>query len=72
MEEKEMEKKFEELEKQINEKICNVLEVGIQNNNIDILGKLIDMHKDLANEKYWKKKEEMYNDEEIRKLSWWI
>ena len=52
MEEKEMEGKFKELENQINEKICNVLDVGIQNNNIDILGKLIDIHKDLANEKY--------------------
>lgn len=65
MEQKEI---YEKLNKQIEEKICNVIDAGIQTNNIDVLGKLIDIHKDLANEKYWKKKEEKYNDEKIRKL----
>lgn len=68
MEEKEMK---EQLKKEIEAKICNVLDAGIQNNNIDVLGKLVDIHKDLANEKYWEDKEEMY-DEKIRKLSWWL
>lgn len=66
MEEKEIQEK---LKKQVEEKISNVIEAGIQNNNIDVLGKLVDIHKDLANEKYWKKKEEKYDDEKrIRKL----
>lgn len=68
MEEKEMKEK---LKKEIEAKICNVLDAGIQNNNIDVLGKLVDIHKDLANEKYWEDKEEIY-DEKIRKLSWWL
>lgn len=63
---------YERLKKQVEEKIGNVVEAGIQNNNIDVLGKLVDIHKDLENEKYWKKKEEKYDDEKIRKLSWWI
>lgn len=63
---------YERLKKQVEEKICNVVDAGIQNNNIDVLGKLVDIHKDLENEKYWKKKEEKYDDEKIRKLSWWI
>jgi len=36
-------------------------------NNLDILYKLVDIHKDLANEDYWKIKKEVYKNE-IRKL----
>ena len=36
------EKKLEELEKQ-----------GLSQNNVDYLGKVIDIHKDIMNEEYW-------------------
>lgn len=39
----------------------------INPNNLDILYKLVDIHKDLANEDYWKTKKEVYKNE-IRKL----
>lgn len=44
---------------QINEHINNIIDEGIQGDNINILGKLVDIHKDLANEEYWKKKGEV-------------
>lgn len=37
-----------------------IKEQGIDANNVDLLGKLVDIHKDLKNEDYWKKKEEYY------------
>lgn len=37
-----------------------ILDIGIQDDNIDNLGKLIDIHKDIENETYWKEKEEVY------------
>ena len=48
------EKISEETEKKIEE----VLEQGLQPNNIDMLYTLVDIHKDIANEEYWEKKEE--------------
>lgn len=36
------------------------LDEGIQQDNIDDIGKLVDIHKDIENEEYWKKKEEVY------------
>ena len=45
---------------QVEEKISNIVNGGINSDNIEILGDLIDIHKDIANEKYWKKKEEVY------------
>lgn len=38
-------------------------EEGINADNVDFLYKVIDIHKDIANEEYWKEKEEymMYN-----------
>lgn len=55
MEEKDLSKKVtEETEKLI----CDILESGIHMENIDFLDKLIDIHKDIANEDYWKTKKE--------------
>ena len=50
----------EEVEKLIKQ----VTESGLQVANVELLYKLIDIHKDIENEKYWKKKEEnmMYRD----------
>lgn len=36
---------------------------GVKRENVDYLYKLVDIHKDLKNENYWKVKEEKYNDE---------
>lgn len=44
-------------------KIEKLLETGIQASNVDYFGKLIDIHKDIENEEYWKiKKEVLEND----------
>lgn len=38
--------------------IKQITENGLQTANVEILYKLIDIHKDIENEKYWKEKEE--------------
>lgn len=45
--------------------ITDILDSGINNENIDMLSKVIDIHKDMANEEYWLAKEEniMYRDD---------
>ena len=45
--------------------IEDILQDGINNDNIDMLGKVIDIHKDMANEEYWCAKEDymMYRDD---------
>lgn len=48
----------EELKCKIEKGICNLTENGLEINDIDILSKLIDMHKDLKNEEYWNVKKE--------------
>jgi hypothetical protein len=44
--------------------IKQITENGLQIANVELLYKLIDIHKDIENEKYWKEKEEnmMYRD----------
>lgn len=44
--------------------IKQITEEGLQTANVELLYKLIDIHKDIENEKYWKEKEEnmMYRD----------
>lgn len=39
--------------KQVEEKINNIITQGIKPENIENLYKLIDIHKDIANEQYW-------------------
>lgn len=56
-ENKEMQEKVIE---KVTEKINKIVEEGVNPENLDALGKLIDIHKDLANENYWKIKEEVY------------
>ena len=55
-----LDKTKEEVEKFIKQ----VTESGLQVANVELLYKLIDIHKDINNEEYWKKKEEnmMYRD----------
>lgn len=51
----------EELKKQVNEQIgCIVKEEKVSPNNVDYLGKLVDINKDLQNIEYQKVKEEKY------------
>lgn len=57
--EQEQNKKLnKEVKKLVEEKIGKILEVGIQSDNVDYLYKLIDIHKDIENEDYWKVKKE--------------
>lgn len=61
MEEKENKKDKKVLEKvkEHTEKLMEyILEQGIEAENIDFLDKIVDIHKDIANEEHWKKKEE--------------
>lgn len=41
---------------------------GVRRDNAEYLYQLVDIHKDIKNEKYWKKKEEKYDDEIQRRL----
>lgn len=61
MEESKEEKSLiEDIQEKSEKAIKSVAEQGINDSNIDFLGKVIDIHKDIANEKYWKAKEEFY------------
>ena len=57
-----MEEEKKDLKKQVKEKvdeiIAQIVEEGIDKNNLESLGELIDIHKDLANEEYWEVKKE--------------
>lgn len=59
MEEEERKELLKEVSRQVEEKIKNIIETGINPDNIEALGELVDIHKDLCNEKYWEKKEEV-------------
>ena len=62
------EKQEEKVEKKVTEQLCEkveeqlkkIVEQGVTPNNVDYAYKLVDIHKDIANEKYWKVKEENY------------
>lgn len=62
-----VEKLKEEVEKAIN----GLLEDGVQGPKLDELYKLVDIHKDLSNEQYWKKKEEVMENEIQRVRGIW-
>lgn len=62
MEEKEKKQDSKDkIKEQVEKEISCIAEEGIQMSNLDMLGKLVDIHKDLSNEDYWKIKEEVYN-----------
>lgn len=50
----------QKIKEQVENEITCIVDGGIDMSNLDSLGKLIDIHKDLSNEDYWKKKEEVY------------
>lgn len=49
---------MEKLKEQVKKQIDMIVEQGVRPVDVDRLGKLVDIHKDLANEEYWKMKEE--------------
>ena len=63
-----MEKEIcEKIIKQANERINEILEQNINADNIEMLGELVDIEKDLEKIEYYKKKEEVL-DYDVRKL----
>lgn len=64
MEEEEKQEKdwCELINSKVEEQIKSINEVGIEPSNIQYLSELVDIHKDLANEKYWKEKIDMYRN----------
>ena len=57
----------EDLKKMVENRLKEFSIEDVNPDNLDILYKLVDIHKDLANEEYWKIKKEVYKNE-IRKL----
>lgn len=49
---------MEQIKHKVNEVIEKITEDGIHLDDVDVLGKLIDIHKDISNEEYWEIKEE--------------
>ena len=49
---------MQKLKEQVKKQIDMIVEQGVKPVDVDRLGKLVDIHKDLANEEYWKMKEE--------------
>lgn len=60
MEEEKEKKLTEQLKEKVEEQLKKVVEQGVTASNVDFTYKLVDIHKDLANEEYWKIKEEKY------------
>lgn len=48
------------IKRMVEEELKGAIDEGINHDNIDDIGKLIDIHKDIKNEEYWKMKEEVY------------
>lgn len=62
-EEEKQEKSFDmKITEQIEKAIMLIADEQVQPGNIEYLYKLVDIHKDLCNEKYWKEKINMYNE----------
>lgn len=58
MEDEKKEKLVEKINEQVEKEMSNLIQEGIHVDNINMLGKLVDIHKDLANEEYWEEKKE--------------
>lgn len=59
---------MEKLKKEVENQLERLTENGINRENIDNVYKLIDIHKDIANEEYWECKKEVMKNENVRKL----
>ena len=51
---------MQSLKELVEAELREIVNTGIQQENLDNLDKLIDIHKDIENEEYWKKKKEVY------------
>ena len=49
---------IKKIKEQVEEKLKTISDNGIKSENLENLYKLIDIHKDISNEEYWKVKEE--------------
>lgn len=49
----------EEIKELVEGRLKQLLEQGVQVEDIDYFGKLVDIHKDVENEDYWKIKKEV-------------
>lgn len=61
MGEKELKFETDKVKEEVEKLIDCITKEELKSSDVDLLGKLIDIHKDLSNEKYWKIKEEVYN-----------
>lgn len=50
---------MDKVKEQVEQIIGQVVEEGIKKDDIEMLGELVDIHKDIANEEYWEKKKEV-------------
>ncbi len=51
---------LDDIKRVIEKPIETIVKDGVSSNNLDYLYKLVDIHKDIANEEYWKAKEEKF------------
>lgn len=51
------------IKEMVETELKEILHIGIQQDNVDNIGKLVDIHKDIENEEYWKIKKEVYEHE---------
>lgn len=51
---------MQSLKELVEAELKEIINTGIQQENLDNLDKLIDIHKDIKNEEYWKEKKEVY------------
>lgn len=51
---------MQSLKELVEAELREIVNTGIQQENLDDLDKLIDIHKDIENEEYWKEKKEVY------------
>lgn len=59
----------EKITEQSTEQIKEILEQGINAENVEMLGELVDIQKDLEKMEYLKKKKEVL-EHDVRKLQW--
>lgn len=72
MEEQKQEKSTnwcEEITTQVEKELEQIVNEKVSTNNVDYLYRLVDIHKDLANETYWKEKIKMYGNRYTRDFS---
>lgn len=62
---------MKELKEKVESHIKNIVDNNTEVANVDILYKLVDIHKDIENECYWKIKKEVMNDELQNKTIRW-